>query len=77
MYPCTMVEYVTKSFLCPDIRSQSDAEIIRETLENAPEIDSCEIDVPARTVTVRFAESLNEFALAEHLRDAGFPPETE
>lgn len=72
-----MVEYVVKTFHCPDIRSQADAEIIRETLDNAPEIADCEIDIAARTVTVRFVESMNQTQLEEHLGDAGFPPAIE
>jgi len=72
-----MVEYVTRTFECPDIRTQMDAEIIRETLANASGIDDCQVDVPARSVTVRFVEALNDAALRGHLRDAGFPAEIE
>ncbi len=72
-----MIEYIVKSFVCPDIRSQSDADLIDETLRNAPEIDSCEVDVPARTVTVRYVEGMNTSDLFKHLADAGFPAEEE
>lgn len=72
-----MVEYVTKTFHCPNIRSQADAELISETLYAAPEINECTVDVPDRKVTIEYAEALNESEVKRHLSSAGFPAEEE
>lgn len=66
---------VSKTFFCPDLRSDADAISIEEVLEAAPGIESSEIDHVAHTVLVAVA-NMDGLALIESaLRDAGFPAE--
>jgi len=70
-----MVEIVARQFRCPDIRSQADAQAIMDSLANSPEVESTEVCVGTRLVTVHYCDHLDERRIVQQLREAGFPVE--
>lgn len=69
------MQLFAKTFHCPDLVSQEDAIVIEETLQNAPGIESVEVDHVLHTVWVSTADQAGAVQIESMLRDAGFPPE--
>jgi copper chaperone CopZ len=60
---------------CPAISCGHCANTIRGELSDAPGVRAVDVDVAAKTVTVRFDAPATWPALAAILADIGFPPD--
>lgn len=63
------------SFVCPDIQSQADAEIVREIIINSPGVGDVTIDLATKVVTVVTANQDAGLDVRHRLFDSGFPPD--
>lgn len=62
-------------YRCPDIHSQEDVLIIQQSLSNAPGVESIEVDLGEKVVTVVASGSEAEPEIRRLLDNAGYPPE--
>lgn len=69
------MQLFAKTYYCPDLTSQEDAVVIEESLQNAPGIESIEVDHVLHTVLVTTANQSGMADIESRLVDAGFPPE--
>lgn len=69
------MELYAHTYRCPDVVSQEDALIIRETLQNAPGIEEVEVDHADHSVYVRTANQEGLQEIVAMLTTAGYPPE--
>ena len=69
------MEVFAKTFYCPDMVSQQDAEIVKQALLNAPGIESIEPDHVTHTVYVSCANQDGLGDIEWRLSDVGFAPE--
>jgi hypothetical protein len=60
---------------CPDIRSQEDAEVVREVLSSSPGIDTVDVDYATHTVRASTFNDDGGTDVRRRLDDAGFPCE--
>ena len=64
------------TFIAPDIECAGCAASIEKTLGRLPGVEAVSVDVPAKQITVRFAEAQTSRAsLADALTEVGFPPQ--
>lgn len=63
------------TFHCPDMRTQEDAEIVRESLMNAPGFSDIEADWRTGIVTIATANQDGGKDATRRLIDCGFRPE--
>ena len=69
------MQLFSRTFRCPDVVSQEDETIVEETLQNAPGIESIEVDRAMHLVTVTTANQSGTLEIEAMLRDAGYPAE--
>jgi copper chaperone CopZ len=69
------MQLFSRTFHCPDVITQEDEIIIEETLQNAPGIESIEVDRAMHLVTVTTANQSGTREIEAMLRDAGYPAE--
>lgn len=71
------MQIFTKTYLIPNLASQSDIAEIEETLQGSPGIGSFEFDLPSHRLTVVTENQDGGKDIEFLLRDMGFPPEAE
>lgn len=69
------MELVERTFVCPDLNTQSAAMMIREELSNTPGVFDAEVSLPNRTVHVVLRDPDGEQTVRRHLSKVGYPPE--
>ncbi len=63
------------TFRCPDIKTQEDAEILRETLADGPGVGMIEVDWRTKIVQVVTSNQDAGRDVLKRLIDAGYRPE--
>jgi hypothetical protein len=63
------------TFICPDMESQADVEMIRETVLNSPGVGDVTISLFEKTVVVSTANQDAGVDVRSRLFNAGFPPD--
>jgi hypothetical protein len=71
----TNMELHAKTYRCPDMVSQSDADMVQESLLTVPGIDRVEPNYHDHTVFVTCAVADDFRFVVDQLRSAGYPPE--
>lgn len=69
------MQTITRTFVCPDIDSQSAAMLIEQTLADTPGVMESDVSLANRTVVVKLRDVEGEATVRRHLVAAGFPPE--
>jgi len=66
---------IERTFVCPDLTTQSDEIIINQAMNNTPCVVDWKISLSERNVHVVLGDVEGETSVRRHLADAGFPPE--
>ena len=62
------------TFTCPDLTTQADAEIVRETLIDSPGVGEVDVDYINKVVKVTTANQDAGLDVRTRLFQSGFPP---
>jgi copper chaperone CopZ len=69
------MQLIERTFICPDLDTQSGAMLIKEALGNTPGVFDADVSLAHRTVRVVLRDPEGEQTVRRHLSAVGYPAE--